>query len=212
MDAQNPETGSHHQRIGFADKICLLAGGHFNRRDQSPACRNDSQIGGAGHIRIGSDKASALPHQRNRLADRLIVIILYLAHNHIIRIAVGDGNAAFVERSHQSRFADDVGGAVFHLLADKSGGCKCAGIEMFLVDVQPHSGKLHLEFQRRFAAGVGQKKVFLVLSLKPFHELLYARKQHISVIDNAVHVAYESFFVFQLFHFFSFPVDDSTTK
>ena len=47
---QQPQTGPHHQGVGLAAEIGLLAGGHFNRGHQSAAGRSNAAFDGSGHV------------------------------------------------------------------------------------------------------------------------------------------------------------------
>ena len=192
VHAQHLQARAHHQRIGLAHEVGLLAGGQLHGGNQRAAGGGDALLHGAGEVGVGGDEPRAVHHQPHGLGDDLVVVAGGLAHDHVVGIHVVHGDAAVVERVEQARRADDKGGAAGGLAAEEVGGGQGAGVEVLLAHVQAHAHQLLAQLLGGALAGVGEEEKLLVLLIEPGDELLHAGQQLVAAVDHAVHVADEA--------------------
>ena len=195
---QHPQSGAHHQRIGLAAEVRLLAGGHLDGCDQRPAGRSDAVFDGTGHIGVGADELRPLHHQIGGLGQGVQRIAAPLAHHHIVRVHVVHGDPRVIQGVQQSRLADGEHRAPRCLLLQEGRRGQRAGVEVLLRHVQPHTGQLLVQLTGRIAAVVGQKEILLVLVMEPLDELRHTRQDPVAVIDDAVHIADKAFFCVEI--------------
>ena len=174
MDPQQFQAGAHHQGVGLADEVGLLAGGHLNGGHQGPAGGDQPLLGWTGEIGVAADEPGPLLHQMDRLADGVIVVVGGLPHDHVVRVDVAEGDAPVVQGVVQPGLPDDIGLGPRHLRGDKLRRGQGAGIEVLLIHLQPHAGELVLQLPGGLAAVVGQKQKLFLLPVQPLHELLGA--------------------------------------
>ena len=200
MDAQQMQTRAHHQRVGLADKIGFLAGGGLNGRHQSAAGGQQARVGGAGQVRIGADEPGAVHHMAHGLGDGIEIVVDSLTNDHIVGVDIIGGDALFIEGIVQARITHHIGAASRRLCIEELRRGHGAGIKMALVDVQTHAGQAHLQFLGTAAAGIGQKQELFIVADHPFHKFLDAGQQTFAVVDDAVHIAQEAFFLLEIYH------------
>ena len=200
MTAETLEPGAHHQRVRLAAEVGLLAGGHLDGRDERAARRGDAVFDGAGKVGVRADELCARKHEIRRLRERVERIVPPLADDHIIGVHVVHRDARVIERVQKARLADDVGRAARRLVTDERRRCERARIKPRLRHVQPHAGELLLELERRAAAVVRKKEIFLTGALQPVDKLRHAGENFVAVIDHAVHIADIAFFVIKIQH------------
>ena len=190
--AQQAETGAHHERIRLAAKIGLPAGGHLNRCHQCTAGRRDPIFNRSRDIGVCTDQLRAVHDEIRGLRQGIQRIGAALAHHHIVRIHVIHGDAGVIERIQKSGLADGEDRAARRLVFQKRSRRQGAGIEVLLRDIQSHPRELLVQLPRRIAAVVCKEEILLMLVLQPLDELMHARKNLISVVDHAIHIAYKS--------------------
>ena len=195
---QHPQSGAHHQRIGLAAEIRLLAGSHFNGRYQGAAGRSDAVFDGAGHIGIGADQLRARHHQIGGLGQGIQRVGTALAHHHIVGIHIVHGDARVIQGVQQSRLSDGEHGASGSLFLQECRRGQRTGVEMLLRHIQPHTGQLLIQLTGRIAAVVGEEKILLILVMKPLDELRHTGQDSVAVIDDAVHIADKAFFCVEI--------------
>ena len=189
MAAQQPQAGAHHQRIGLAAEIGLLAGGHFHRRNQRPAGRGNTLVDIAGYIGIGTDELGPAQHQIHRPGQGVQRIGPPLTDHHIVRVHIVHGDACIVQGIQKSRLANDKGRAPWGLGLEEGRRCKSTGIKMLLRHIQPHPGKLLPQLFGGHAAVVGQEQIFLVLPLQPLDKFRSPRQDPVPMVQNTIHIA-----------------------
>ena len=64
--------------------------------------------------------------------------------------------------------------------------------------IKAHAGQLLVQLPGRIAAVVGKKEIFLVLIMQPLNELRHPRQNAVAVVDDAVHIADEAFFLVKI--------------
>ena len=188
----------HHQRIGLAAEVGLLARCHLNRCDEGTAGRGDAVFNGAGDIGVGTDELGPLHHQICGFREGVKRITASLAYHHIVGVHIVHGDACVIEGVEQSRLADGKHGAARCLLPQEGGGGQCTGIEVLLRHIKAHAGQLLVQLPGRIAAVVGKKEIFLVLIMQPLNELRHPRQNAVAVVDDAVHIADEAFFLVKI--------------
>jgi len=109
--AKHPQAGTHHERVGFAAKIGLLAGGQFNGSDKRAAGGGNAAFNGAGDIGVGTDQLGTGHDQIGGLGQRFQRVGLAFADDLLVGIDIVHRDAGVVERIMQSGSADGVDGA-----------------------------------------------------------------------------------------------------
>ena len=115
--------------------------------------------------------------------------------NHVVGVDVVHAKSCLVKRVGKTGLAYYVHRAAGALAFKERGGGKRAGIEVLLAYVKSHSRKLLRKLPRRALGGVGKEKELLSIFLYSFKEFLNVGYNSVTVVDNAVHIAYEGLFV-----------------
>ena len=194
MAAQLLEAGAHHQGVGLAAEVGLLASGHLNGGDEGPAGGGDAVFNGAGDIGVGADELGPRHHQVRGLGKGVQGVGPPLPHHHVLRVHVIHGDAGVVEGVEEARLADGEDGAAGSLVPEEGRRGESAGVEVLLRDIQPHAGQLLLELPGGIAAVVGEEEVLLPLRLEPLDELRHAGEDAVAMVDDTVHIADEALF------------------
>ena len=194
MAAQLLEAGAHHQGVGLAAEVGLLAGGHLDGGDKGPAGGGDAVFNGAGDIGVGADELCPRHHQVRGLGEGVERVGPPLPHHHVVRVHIVHGDAGVVEGVEEARLADGEDGAAGSLVPEKGRRGEGAGIKVLLRDIQPHAGQLLLELPGGVAAVVGEEEVLLPLRLEPLDELRHAGEDAVAMVDDTVHITDEAFF------------------
>ena len=116
MAAQNPQSGAHHQRVGFAAEVSLGASGHLDGGNQRTAGRRDAVFDRAGDVGVGADQLGALQHQVGGLGQGVQRIGAPFADNDIVGVDVVHGDARVIQSVEQAGLADGKDRAARRLL------------------------------------------------------------------------------------------------
>ena len=149
MYAEDTQAGAHHEGVRLADEIRADTGGHLDRGDHRAAGGDDALLRGAGEVAVRADELCALIHELYSLEYILIVIGVALAYDDIVGVDIVHGDALIVQGKHYAGAADDISAASGSLTADKARGRLSTGVEMLLVNIQPHAPELLLKLLRR---------------------------------------------------------------
>lgn len=139
MDAEHLESRAHHERIGLADEIRLLARRHLYRRYERAARGDDAVLDWTREIGIRADELRAVSDEVRCVDDHLVVVARGLADYDIVGVYAVHGNPLVVERVDKSGRADNISRAAGFLTADELRRCEGACIKMALVNIESHS-------------------------------------------------------------------------
>ena len=195
MYSEQLEPGAHHERVRFADVVCLLAGRKLDGSQKRAAGGSDTVLGGTRQVVVRADELCAVVDETYRLGYHLKAVASVLADDHIVGVHVVVGDAHVIECVLNAVLAHYECRASGRLTVQKLRCRKRTGVEVRFVNVKSESAQLLLKLTRRILPRVGQKKKFLVVFLQPTEKFLHAGQKTVAVIDNAVHVADKALFL-----------------
>ena len=230
VDPQQVQAGAHHQGVGLAHIVGLLAGGQLDGGHQGPASGDLAPLRGGGEVGVGANEAGPVVHAPGRPADAVVGVVPGLPDDDVVGVGLIDGDAPLVEGVEQTGLPDDKGPGPGLLVGHKLRRGQGTGVEVLLVNVQPHPGEFCLELPLGLVysfkvlskellvnvqphpgefclelplglgAVVGEEEELLLLGIEPVHKLPDPREQTVAVVDDAVHVTDEPFLLEQCFH------------
>ena len=199
MTVEHPQARAHHQGIGLAAEIGLLARGHLNGGDKRPAGGGNTVFDGAGHIGIGADELGPGHDQVGGLGKSIQRVGAPLPYHYIVGVYIVHGQPRVIQGIEQARLTDGEHGAARSLFLEKRRRGQGAGVEMLLRHIQSHAGQLLIQLPGRIAAVIGEEEIFLLLLVEPLDKLGHPGQDTVAVIDHTVHITDETLFFVEIY-------------